>query len=95
MTTLWTCDIDENEVDERCTKDATHIVTWYDEADAEQNRAGHTLKVCEEHCGEVEAGVWETPAVVDVAVARIERTPEPTTTSVDDRGHLTESSRQP
>lgn len=77
MTTLWTCDIDESEVDERCAQEATHIVTWFDEVDAEQNRAGHTMKVCTEHSEDVKAGLWETPAVVDVGVARIDRGAEP------------------
>lgn len=77
MTTLWTCDVDENEVEERCEEDATHIVTWFHESDAEQNRAGHTLKVCERHRVEVRVGVQETPGVVEVAVARIDRALDP------------------
>lgn len=76
MTTLWTCDIDESEVDERCAKEATHLLTWFDEADKDAGRAGHTLKVCAEHSDDVKAGLWETPAIVDVGVARIDRAVE-------------------
>lgn len=76
MTTLWTCDIDENEIEERCANEATHIVTWFDEADEEEGRAGQTLKVCAAH-REIRSGVLETPGVVDVGVARIDRAAEP------------------
>lgn len=72
MTTkTWTCDIDENVEAERCTNDAARIVTWYDEADEDQDRAGTTIKVCEECFEWVKHGVWETPAVVDVGTALI------------------------
>lgn len=75
MTILWTCDVDESDVEERCKKDATHLVTWYDEADVAENRAGHTMKVCDEHRDAVRFVVWETPSIVDVGIARIDRRP--------------------
>lgn len=68
---VWTCDMDENNDEVRCTNTATRIITWYDEGHVERDHAGVTMKLCEDCFQWAKHGVWETPAVLDVGTALI------------------------